>query len=77
MEEARDIVRKLVGGDQVGQAILKKRPTCVRGGRYPPWSSKMRLISRIGRVSAWDMQQGERAVRVQLGLSGAPHHASS
>jgi mRNA interferase MazF len=39
--------------------------------------SKTRLISRIGRVSARDMQQVERAVRVQLGLSGAPHNASS
>jgi len=39
--------------------------------------SKMRLMSRIGRVSARDMQQVERAVRVQLGLSGAPTNASS
>jgi len=39
--------------------------------------SKMRLISRIGRVSARDMQQVERAVRVQLGLSGALNNASS
>jgi mRNA interferase MazF len=39
--------------------------------------SKTRLISRIGRVSTRDMQQVERAVRVQLGLSGAPQNASS
>jgi mRNA interferase MazF len=39
--------------------------------------SKMRFISRIGRVSARDMQQVERAVRVQLGLSGTPNNASS
>jgi mRNA interferase MazF len=38
--------------------------------------SKTRLISRIGRVSVRDMQQVERAVRVQLGLSGAPNNAS-
>ena len=31
--------------------------------------SKTRLINRIGRVSARDMQQVERAVQVQLGLS--------
>ena len=31
--------------------------------------SKTRLINRIGRVSARDMQQIERAVQVQLGLS--------
>jgi len=39
--------------------------------------SKRRLISRIGRVSARDMQQVEPAVRVQLGLSGAPNNTSS
>ena len=39
--------------------------------------SKTRLLSRIGRLAARDMQQVERAVRVQLGLSGAPHNASS
>jgi mRNA interferase MazF len=39
--------------------------------------SKTRLLSRIGRLSARDMQQVERAVRVQLGLSGASHTASS
>ena len=39
--------------------------------------SKMRLIRRIGRVSAQDMRQVERAMRVQLGLSGAPNNASS
>jgi mRNA interferase MazF len=31
--------------------------------------SKTRLINRIGRVSAREMQQVERAVQVQLGLS--------
>jgi mRNA interferase MazF len=39
--------------------------------------SKTRLLSRIGRLSARDMQQVERAVRVQLGLSGAPSPTSS
>jgi mRNA interferase MazF len=39
--------------------------------------SKRRLISRIARVSAQDMRQVERAMRVQLGLSGAPNNASS
>ena len=39
--------------------------------------SKMRLIRRIGRVSAQDMRQVERAMRVQLGLSGAPNNAYS
>jgi mRNA interferase MazF len=39
--------------------------------------SKTRLLSRIGRLSARDMQQVERAVRVQLGLSGAPNTTSS
>jgi mRNA interferase MazF len=39
--------------------------------------SKTRLLSRIGRLAARDMQQVERAVRVQLGLSGAPHNTSS
>ena len=39
--------------------------------------SKMQLIRRIGRVSAQDMRQVERAVQVQLGLSGAPNNASS
>ena len=38
--------------------------------------SQMRLINRIGRVSARDMQQVERAVRVQLGLPVAPNNAS-
>ena len=33
--------------------------------------SKTRLINRIGRVSARDIQQVERAVQVQLGLSRA------
>jgi len=33
--------------------------------------SKTRLINRIGRVSARDMQQVERAIQVQLGLSRA------
>ena len=39
--------------------------------------SKTRLISRIGRVSARDIQQVERAVRVQLGLAveWRRHHA--
>ena len=31
--------------------------------------SKTRLLSRIGRLSARDMQQVERAVRMQLALS--------
>ena len=39
--------------------------------------STTRLRSRIGRLSARDMQQVERAVRVQLGLSGAPNTTSS
>ena len=39
--------------------------------------SKTRLRSRIGRLSARDMQQVEWAVRVQLGLSGAPDTTSS
>ena len=39
--------------------------------------SKTRLLSRIGRLSARDMQQVERAARVQLGLSGAPNTTSS
>ena len=39
--------------------------------------SKTRLLSRIGRLSARDMQQVERAVRVQLGLSGASNNTSS
>ena len=39
--------------------------------------SKTRLLSRIGRLAARDMQQVERAVRVQLGLSGAPNNPSS
>ena len=39
--------------------------------------SKTRLLSRIGRLAARDMQQVERAVRVQLGLSGAPNTTSS
>ena len=39
--------------------------------------SKTRLLSRIGRLSARDMQQVERAVRVQLGLSGVPNTTSS
>ena len=39
--------------------------------------SKTRLLSRIGRLSARDMQQVERAVRVQLGLAGAPNTTAS
>jgi mRNA interferase MazF len=39
--------------------------------------SKMRLIRRMGRVSARDMRQVERAVRVQLGLQGVLDNASS
>ena len=39
--------------------------------------SKTRLINRIGRLSARDMRQVERAVRVQLGLSGAPNQPVS
>jgi len=39
--------------------------------------SKTRLLSRIGRLSARDMQQVERAVRMQLGLSGASNNTSS
>ena len=39
--------------------------------------SKTRLLSHIGRLSVRDMQQVEWAVRVQLGLSGAPNTPSS
>jgi len=38
--------------------------------------SKTRLLSRIGRLSARDMQQVERAVRVQLALSHTPENPS-
>ena len=39
--------------------------------------SKMRLLNRIGRLTARDMQQVEWAVRVQLGLPGASNTPSS
>jgi mRNA interferase MazF len=38
--------------------------------------SKTRLLSRIGRLSTQDMQQVERAVRVQLALSNTPDKTS-
>src|SRR5712691_12373890 len=38
--------------------------------------SKTRLLSRIGRLSTQDMQQVERAVRVQLALSHPPDKSS-
>lgn len=39
--------------------------------------SKTRPLNRGGRLSARDMQQVERAVRVQLGLSGIPNNPAS
>ncbi len=38
--------------------------------------STTRLLSCIGRLSARDMQQVERAVRMQLALSNTPEHPS-
>ena len=37
--------------------------------------SKMRLINQIGKLSRNDMRQVERAVKVQLGLSGPKEEA--
>jgi mRNA interferase MazF len=47
-----------------------------RAGQLTTVSTR-RLISRIGRISTHDMQQGERAMRVQLGLSGTLNNTSS